>query len=103
MFKTLECGSNVQLATVCDLTDRLRHLLESGCDIEIDADDVERVDISFIQAIEAARLQAEIEGRTLRLKAPANAVLTRTLDQSGILWTQEAADLQFWFHQREDA
>ncbi|MCY1672583.1 STAS domain-containing protein [Novosphingobium sp. SL115] len=103
MFETLECGSNVQLATVCDLTRRLRHLLESDCDIEIDADNVERVDISFIQAIEATRLQAEIEGRTLRLKAPANAVLASTLDQSGVLWEREAADLQFWFHQREDA
>lgn len=103
MFKTLECGSNVQLATVCDLTDRLRHLLESGCDIEIDVNNVERVDISFIQAIEAARLQAEIEGHTLRLNAPANATLAHTLDQSGILWERKLADLQFWFHQREDA
>jgi anti-anti-sigma regulatory factor len=103
MLETLECGSNVQLANVSDLTERLRHLLQSGSDIEVNADDVTRVDISFIQAIEAARLQAEIEGRTLRLKTPANDALARTLDESGILWERESADLQFWLHQREDA
>jgi hypothetical protein len=37
------------------------------------------------------------------LKTPANDALARTLDESGILWERESADLQFWLHQREDA
>jgi anti-anti-sigma regulatory factor len=103
MLETLDCRQNAGLATISDLAERLLHTLNTGCDVEIDASGVELVDISFIQTIEAARQQAAIVGQSLRLAAPANAVLANVLEQSGLLWDRAPADLQFWFHQREDA
>lgn len=103
MFETIACQPNAGLVSIADLAERLQHALGNGNDVEIEASGVTVADISFLQTIEAARQQAAVAGQTLRLAAPANTAVAEVLQQSGILWDRDPVDLQFWFHQREDA
>jgi hypothetical protein len=57
------------------------------------------VDLSFLQLIEAARLKATEQGKTLSLLEPASGELKRALDRSGLLTAATIADRSFWLHE----
>jgi hypothetical protein len=57
------------------------------------------VDLSFLQIIEAARLRASEQGKSLSLLEPANGELRRALDRSGLMTAATAADRSFWLHE----
>jgi len=57
------------------------------------------VDLSFLQVIEAARLKACEQGKSLSLLEPANGELRRALDRSGLLTVATASDRSFWLHE----
>lgn len=79
------------------------HLLRDAWDSEeelvLDLGEPTEADLSLVQIIEAARIRAEAEGRTIRLSRPASGAIAKVLRQSGLLWDAKSADLQFWFHQ----
>ncbi|WP_051228180.1 hypothetical protein [Pleomorphomonas oryzae] len=57
------------------------------------------VDLSFLQLIEAARLRANEQGKSLSLLEPAGGELRRALDRSGLLTAAAIADRSFWLHE----
>ncbi|PIO97075.1 hypothetical protein [Pleomorphomonas carboxyditropha] len=57
------------------------------------------VDLSFLQLIEAARLRANEQGKSLSLLEPANGELRRALDRSGLMTAATSADRSFWLHE----
>lgn len=57
------------------------------------------VDLSFLQIVEAARLQAIEQGKSLSLLEPASGELRRALDRSGLLTAATTADRSFWLHE----
>jgi hypothetical protein len=57
------------------------------------------VDLSFLQVIEAARLKATEQGKSLSLVEPAGGELRRALDRSGLMAAAKGADLSFWLHE----
>lgn len=66
-------------------------------EITVDAGEVADADFSLIQLIEAARTHAQHTGRTLRLAAPANAVLAEVLARAGLA-PATPGDVAFWLH-----
>lgn len=103
MAIAIQCGEQGGLAAAINVADRLREAWESGEDLVLDLGAAVSADISLIQVIEAARVQARAEGRTVRLVQPANSDISQVLGQSGLLWADDEDDLQFWFHQGKDA
>ena len=57
------------------------------------------VDLSFLQVIEAARLRANEQGKSLSLLEPASGELRRALDRSGFMTTAAITDRSFWLHE----
>ena len=64
------------------------------------AEDAE-VDLSFLQLVHAARLQAAVDGRTLALDRPADGNLLSTLERAGFLTDADPRDREFWLHRKE--
>lgn len=57
------------------------------------------VDLSFLQIIEAARLRANEQGKSLSLLEPASGELRRVLDRSGLMTAATISDRSFWLHE----
>ncbi len=64
------------------------------------AEDAE-VDLSFLQLVHAARLQAAADGRTIALERPAGGNLLSTLERAGFLTDADPRDREFWLHRKE--
>lgn len=79
----------------------LQGLADIGRDekLELDLSNVNEADLSFVQLVEAARLQACQEGKALQLASPAPAALRALLERAGFLTAPSAEDLAFWFHE----
>ena len=88
------CVSDAQ-ASYSALVEAMRG--SSSIQLSIPADAT--VDLSFLQIIEAARLRANEQGKTLSLLEPASGELRRALDRSGLLTDAEISDRSFWLHE----
>jgi hypothetical protein len=58
-------------------------------------------DLSLIQLIEAARRQADSQGKRLSLKAAASGRVFDVLERGGFLSDMAPAFSQFWLHRKE--
>ncbi|WP_257623389.1 hypothetical protein [Rhizobium sp. B21/90] len=56
-------------------------------------------DLSFVQLVESARMDARAAGKTMRLAAPATGSVLKVLKRGGFTGAQSAEDAQFWLHQ----
>jgi anti-anti-sigma regulatory factor len=95
---SINLGAAATIGTVGALRETLIEALGRGAVVTLDADDLADVDLAFIQLIEAARKQAVLEGKVLRLSAPANPALTALLDRAGFISGATPEDVDFWFH-----
>ncbi|WP_438752413.1 STAS domain-containing protein [Pararhizobium sp. O133] len=57
------------------------------------------VDLSFVQIIEAARIQAKSSGVSLRLSSAASGAVLDVLERGGFREAFSAEDKTFWLHQ----
>ena len=55
-------------------------------------------DLSFVQLMEAARIDAKAAGKTLRLSSPATGSVLKVLQRGGFVDAFSAEDAQFWLH-----
>lgn len=67
--------------------------------VEIPAD--AQVDLSFIQLMEASRISAEAQGKTITLKSPVDAGVKETLLRGGFLTEMDQASRLFWLHGKD--
>ncbi len=88
------CVSDIR-ASYSSLVDAIEGFPSTLLAIPIDAE----VDVSFLQLIEAARLRAAEQGKSLSLLEPASGELRRALDRSGLMTAATAADRSFWLHE----
>lgn len=56
-------------------------------------------DLSFVQLIEAARIQAKSSGVPLRLSSAASGAVLDVLERGGFSEAFSAEDKKFWLHQ----
>jgi hypothetical protein len=74
------------------------HFAENG-NIVLDIPAEAEADLSFVQLVESARLDARAAGKTLRLGAPATGSVLKVLQRGGFIDALSADDAQFWLHQ----
>ncbi|WP_242095357.1 STAS domain-containing protein [Sphingomonas sp. CROZ-RG-20F-R02-07] len=98
MATEIRTAETVTIQSVADLHAELSDGLAAGADIVIDASPIRAADLSFVQLVTAARIEAERRGTALTLAQPANAVLTALLDRAGFTAQPDPASAHFWFH-----
>lgn len=95
---TIRLEPSVTVRTIEALRASILDSFAQDTAIELDASAVAEVDLSLVQLIEAARVHAAREGKTLRLTAPANDALLGLLRRAGALSEPTAEDIDFWCH-----
>lgn len=88
------CVSDI-LQSYSTIVDAIERFSSIQLSIPIDA----TADLSFLQVIEAARLRASEQGKSLSLLEPASGELRRALDRSGFMTAAAIADRSFWLHE----
>jgi hypothetical protein len=58
-------------------------------------------DLSFVQMIEVARIDAARQRKQLRLSAPASGQVLQTLQRAGLTTGMSAESREFWLHEKE--
>lgn len=93
----VELPERAFLQTIAELHEQFRQCFAEPDPITIDAARFEQGDLSVVQLIASARLQATARNREIALAQPANAALAALLDRSGMTPTTRD-DALFWFH-----
>lgn len=86
------------IRTISDAFQTLNEALSLNKSVIINVDAAEEIDLSFVQLIEAARIQSKSAGIQLSLSAPADGVLLAVLKRGGFLDVATPEDQKFWLH-----
>lgn len=94
----LNVPPSVTVRTVAAFRSDLRDACQSHSSILLDIGGVTEADLSFVQAVYAARFHMDGAGGTLKLAGPAAAgePVATLLARAG--FTSNPADIDFWFH-----
>jgi hypothetical protein len=91
----IEVPNSVTVRSVADFGRYLSSALAEHDEIVLDTDAVAELDLSFVQLVQAARVE---DGKTIRLARPANTAVAALLERAGFLTDPSDADVDFWFH-----
>lgn len=91
--------ANLTVRTATATHEALLCALNDHAQVVIALPDDPQVDLSFVQTVEAARLQAAGAGKAISLSAPASGGLLEALRRGGLLEGMSAEDAKFWLHQ----
>lgn len=98
--EVLEITGPADIQTISDLHTRVCDaLMSSGTEMVLDIQSVSDFDLTFIQLIEAARRQAERNGKLLRLNNPPSDTICDALNRGGFLTRPQ--DRAFWRQRAE--
>lgn len=93
--------ANLTLRTITATHTDILACLADHDGVEIAFEDEMQVDLSFLQLMESARIQAARSGKAISLSQPASGALLDALRRAGFLEGMTAEDAQFWLHQGE--
>ncbi|MDE1996156.1 MAG: hypothetical protein KGI75_26895 [Rhizobiaceae bacterium] len=82
--------SDIHQSMTLKLQDSKTLVLEVAADAE--------ADLSFVQLVESARIEAKAAGKTLHLSSPASGSVLKVLQRGGFIDAFTAEDAQFWLH-----
>jgi len=68
-------------------------------EVVLDVPEGAAVDLSFIQLVQSARLQAEASDKAISLSNGAGDRLRNVLERAGFLTNMRPEDAQFWLHE----
>lgn len=92
---------HLTIRSVSDVQPLLRSQIDESDEIALNALNLSEIDLSGIQLLEAARVYASANGKTLRLSAPADGTLLDVLHRAGWLSDISREQKQFWLHEGE--
>ncbi|WP_237152210.1 hypothetical protein [Oryzibacter oryziterrae] len=95
----VQLPSNLSVRDISIVHGKLAEVLDQSESISLVVPDDAVSDISFVQLVEAARVKAEVSGKTIALASPAKGNLREVLDRCGLLTDASRNDLQFWLHE----
>ncbi|MBD1544715.1 STAS domain-containing protein [Roseibium aggregatum] len=73
--------------------------LAQQAEVVLDIPDGAMIDLSFLQLVQSARLQADLSDNTIRLSKGAGDELRSVLDRAGFLTNMRPEDAKFWLHE----
>lgn len=82
--------------------EQLKTALSEADSVELFIPSDAEVDLSFVQIVESARLEADVAGKTLELAAPAENAVRSIIERGGFLTAGGNGDRSFWTHEEAD-
>jgi hypothetical protein len=98
MTQVVSFEGELGIRHVAELRERLLAAFGDSSSIVVKVDPDSRPDLSFVQLVESARVQARLEGKAFALASPAEGGLLSVLNRGGFLEAAGAPDLDFWLH-----
>lgn len=98
MSPSIVLGPAATIRTAEQLQSTLADAFQQDGAVTIDASELQEIDLSFVQVIEAARKTAIYEGKPIYFVTPANDAVRSLLSRSGTLTDAMPEDLDFWLH-----
>lgn len=92
---------HLTIRSVSDVQPLLRSQIDESDEMTINASNLSEIDLSGIQLLEAARIYAGANGKSLRLASPADGTLLDVLNRAGWLSDISLDQKQFWLHEGE--
>lgn len=87
------------IKNISDVHKSIHLYLVDNSEIVLDIPAEAEADLSFVQLVESARMDARAAGKTLRLSAPATGSVLKVLQRGGFIDDLSADDARFWLHQ----
>lgn len=84
------------------LKEKLLSALSGSDAVALSIDNNSEADLCFVQLVEAARLQAARQGKTLSLTSPVEGSVRETLERAGLTTGMTSQSRAFWFHEKEE-
>lgn len=97
MQAAINTGSAVTVQSACKLQQDIASHFATGQSVVLDVTCLLNIDLSFIQIIESARLQAESDGLQFSLSTSVPEAVQAVLDRAGLSNNMSPADTAFWF------
>ncbi len=94
----LDTSSSLNIRNISAVRDHILSKMQSNGNIIIEIPAAAEVDLSFVQLLEATRIQSKASGGSLALSAPATGSVLDVLRRGGFLDGMSREDAQFWLH-----
>lgn len=94
----LDVPESVTLRSAPQFSGALMDAFAANADVQLNLSPLAEFDLSFLQILEAARIQRSQDGGVFRLAQPANDAMVAMLNRAGFLGDPTLADIDFWFH-----
>lgn len=90
-------GPVANIRNIAEVYKELRAAIENSDTVELDLSACTDADLSLVQLVEAARLQAVTAGMSLSLSLPVSDAVTAALHRGGFVEGAAEDALRFWF------
>jgi len=94
----VQLPSALMIKNISEVHSEISLRMAEGSDLTLDIPSDAEVDLSFVQLVEAARMDARAAGKTLHLAQPATGSVLKVLKRGGFIDSQSAEDAAFWLH-----
>jgi hypothetical protein len=98
---TLTLPASLSIRGIAAVHDTLQKSLAGHDNIVVEIPADAQADLSFIQLMEASRISAAAQGKTITLKSPVDAGVKETLLRGGFLTDMDQASRLFWLHGKD--
>lgn len=100
-IEVLDLEPTLTIRQAAALKTMLLAALDRAEAVELAIDANAEADLSFVQLIESARLQASLRSKTLRLASPARGRVLETVQRAGLTTDMSSQSRAFWLHEKE--
>jgi len=98
-YQPVTLPDKLNIKNIINVYEMLHQNIKSGKSILISIPDGAEADLSFIQLIESARIQAKSSGTHVLMSKPAEGSVLSVLKRGGFSETFSPEDKKFWLHE----
>ena len=98
---TISLDATVNVRNIVEIKEKICSYISNADHIIVDIENCSEIDLSGLQLIEAARIQAAGADKTISLLNPANPVVAAALARAGFTERMTPEDRRFWFHKED--
>jgi hypothetical protein len=98
MTQVVSFEGELGIRRIAEIREQLLAAFGDSSSIVVRVDPESRPDLSFVQLLQSARVQAGLEGKAFALGSPAEGGLLTVLNRGGFLEAAAPQDLDFWLH-----
>jgi hypothetical protein len=98
-YQPVTLPDKLNIRNIINVYEMLHQNIKSGKSILISIPDGAEADLSFIQLIESARIQAKSSGTHVLMSKPAEGSVLSVLKRGGFSETFSPEDKKFWLHE----